>query len=123
MYCTILLWDNFPIMEAAFPFEYPFNLSKIVAIFSPICFVFFRITKMFAANKEDRKRVEKALDLTGLPSGKVSAESDVVFPLFSSLPKFWNHLILTNACDIEMCDFITLRARKYQVPTYFKAYS
>ncbi|KAI5710332.1 hypothetical protein M8J76_004936 [Diaphorina citri] len=28
------------------------------------------ITKMFAANKEDRKRVEKALDLTGLPSGK-----------------------------------------------------
>lgn len=31
----------------------------------------FRITKMFAANKEDRKRVEKALDATGLPSGKV----------------------------------------------------
>lgn len=27
---------------------------------------------MFAQNKEDRKRVEKALDISGLPSGKVS---------------------------------------------------
>lgn len=25
---------------------------------------------MFAQNKEDRKRVEKALDVSGLPSGK-----------------------------------------------------
>lgn len=25
---------------------------------------------MFAQNKEDRKRVEKALDISGLPSGK-----------------------------------------------------
>jgi phosphatidylinositol phospholipase C beta len=26
---------------------------------------------MFAQNREDRKRVEKALDISGLPSGKV----------------------------------------------------
>lgn len=30
----------------------------------------FSIIKMFAQNKEDRKRVEKALDISGLPSGK-----------------------------------------------------
>lgn len=27
---------------------------------------------MFTQNKEDRKRVEKALDISGFPSGKVS---------------------------------------------------
>lgn len=30
------------------------------------------IIKMFTQNKEDRKRVEKALDISGFPSGKVS---------------------------------------------------
>lgn len=35
--------------------------------------------KMFAQNKEDRKRVEKALDMSGLPSGKIET---------LSLPKF-----------------------------------
>jgi len=28
---------------------------------------------MFAQNKDDRKRVEKALDISGFPSGKVSS--------------------------------------------------
>lgn len=28
------------------------------------------IIKIFAQNKEDRKRVEKALDISGIPSGK-----------------------------------------------------
>lgn len=28
------------------------------------------IIKQFASNKEDRRRVEKALDVSGLPSGK-----------------------------------------------------
>ncbi|XP_004536250.1 1-phosphatidylinositol 4,5-bisphosphate phosphodiesterase classes I and II isoform X2 [Ceratitis capitata] len=37
------------------------------------------IIKMFAQNKEDRKRVEKALDMSGLPSGKIET---------LSLPKF-----------------------------------
>nr|XP_036222649.1 1-phosphatidylinositol 4,5-bisphosphate phosphodiesterase classes I and II isoform X2 [Bactrocera oleae] len=37
------------------------------------------IMKMFAQNKEDRKRVEKALDMSGLPSGKIET---------LSLPKF-----------------------------------
>ncbi|XP_036340590.1 1-phosphatidylinositol 4,5-bisphosphate phosphodiesterase classes I and II-like, partial [Rhagoletis pomonella] len=37
------------------------------------------IIKIFAQNKEDRKRVEKALDMSGLPSGKFET---------LSLPKF-----------------------------------
>jgi len=28
---------------------------------------------MFTQNKDDRKRVEKALDISGFPSGKVSS--------------------------------------------------
>ena len=32
---------------------------------------FYSIVKMFAQNKEDRKRVEKALDTSGFPSTKV----------------------------------------------------
>lgn len=35
----------------------------------------FSIIKMFAQNKEDRKRVEKALDISGFPSAKVSVIS------------------------------------------------
>lgn len=31
---------------------------------------FCSIIKVFAQNKEDRKKVEKALDISGLPSGK-----------------------------------------------------
>lgn len=34
--------------------------------------LYFSIIRMFTQNKEDRKRVEKALDISGLPSGKVS---------------------------------------------------
>lgn len=33
------------------------------------CFV-FSIIKQFASNKDDKRRVEKALDVSGLPSGK-----------------------------------------------------
>jgi phosphatidylinositol phospholipase C beta len=32
---------------------------------------FSSVVKLFAQNREDRKRVEKALDISGLPSGKV----------------------------------------------------
>lgn len=35
----------------------------------PICNL-FSIIKQFAAGKDDRRRVEKALDVSGLPSGK-----------------------------------------------------
>jgi phosphatidylinositol phospholipase C, beta len=31
---------------------------------------FFSIIKQFASNKDDKRRVEKALDVSGLPSGK-----------------------------------------------------
>lgn len=30
----------------------------------------FSIIKQFASNKDDKRRVEKALDVSGLPSGK-----------------------------------------------------
>jgi len=43
--------------------------SKIKSIFD----LFYSIIKMFAQNKDDRKRVEKALDISGFPSGKVSS--------------------------------------------------
>jgi len=42
---------------------------KIKSIFD----LFYSIVKMFAQNKDDRKRVEKALDISGFPSGKVSS--------------------------------------------------
>lgn len=42
---------------------------KIRSIFKSVC----SIVKMFAQNKDDRKRVEKALDISGFPSGKVSS--------------------------------------------------
>lgn len=32
----------------------------------------FSIIRIFAQNKDDRKRVEKALDISGFPTGKVS---------------------------------------------------
>lgn len=43
--------------------------SKIKSIFESVC----SIIKMFTQNKDDRKRVEKALDISGFPSGKVSS--------------------------------------------------
>ncbi|XP_034173659.1 phospholipase C at 21C isoform X1 [Osmia lignaria lignaria] len=56
------------------------------------------VIKMFAQNKEDRKRVEKALDISGFPSGK----NDMI-----SLPKFqfedfFNfYKSLTQRSDVE----------------------
>lgn len=37
-------------------------------IISLLCL--FSIIKQFASNKDDKRRVEKALDVSGLPSGK-----------------------------------------------------
>lgn len=49
----------------------------------------FSIVKMFAQNKDDRKRVEKALENTGLPSGKTEtvAVSKFTFEEFYNLYK------------------------------------
>lgn len=38
-------------------------------LFLPVFFR-FSIIKQFASNKDDKRRVEKALDVSGLPSGK-----------------------------------------------------
>ncbi|XP_030384382.1 1-phosphatidylinositol 4,5-bisphosphate phosphodiesterase classes I and II isoform X2 [Scaptodrosophila lebanonensis] len=56
------------------------------------------IIKLFAQNKEDRKRVEKALDVTGLPSGKVDsiAVSKFQFEDFYNLYKY-----LTQRSEVE----------------------
>lgn len=35
-----------------------------------ICSLLHSIIKLFASSKDDRRRVEKALDVSGLPSGK-----------------------------------------------------
>lgn len=46
---------------------------------------------MFAQNKEDRKKVEKALDMTGLPSGKNDAISAQKFQ-FEDFYNFYKNL-------------------------------
>lgn len=48
-------------------------------IYIYIIYCHFSIIRMFTQNKEDRKRVEKALDISGFPSGKVS----VIFIVFN----------------------------------------
>lgn len=52
-------------------------------------YLYFSIVKMFAQNKDDRKRVEKALENTGLPSGKTEtvAVSKFTFEEFYNLYK------------------------------------
>ncbi|KAG7213901.1 hypothetical protein KM043_003103 [Ampulex compressa] len=56
------------------------------------------ITRMFAQNKEDRKRVEKALDISGFPSGK----SDVISLQKFQFEDFFNfYKSLTQRSDVE----------------------
>ncbi|XP_011066449.1 PREDICTED: 1-phosphatidylinositol 4,5-bisphosphate phosphodiesterase classes I and II isoform X3 [Acromyrmex echinatior] len=56
------------------------------------------IVKMFAQNKDDRKRVEKALDISGFPSGK----NDVVPLLKFQFEDFFNfYKSLTQRSDVE----------------------
>lgn len=42
------------------------SFSPSFSVFRPL----FSIIKHFASNKDDKRRVEKALDVSGLPSGK-----------------------------------------------------
>lgn len=62
------------------------NLSAIVVVYVPlymyisilcVC-IFYSILKMFTQNKEERKRIEKALDSSGLASGKVCIRNDFI---------------------------------------------
>nr|ACD69415.1 phospholipase C [Spodoptera littoralis] len=56
------------------------------------------IIKHFAQNKEDRKRVEKALDVSGLPSGKVDSCSLLKF----QFEDFFNlYKCLTQTSEVE----------------------
>ncbi|XP_031845636.1 phospholipase C at 21C isoform X3 [Nomia melanderi] len=56
------------------------------------------IIKMFAQNKEDRKRVEKALDISGFPSGK----NDVIALQKFQFEDFFNfYKSLTQRSDVE----------------------
>ncbi|CAK9830241.1 1-phosphatidylinositol 4,5-bisphosphate phosphodiesterase classes I and II [Anthophora retusa] len=56
------------------------------------------IVRMFAQNKDDRKRVEKALDLSGFPSGKNDVISLQKFQ-FEDFFKFYKSL--TERSDVE----------------------
>lgn len=53
---------------------------------------------MFAQNKDDRKRVEKALDISGLPSGKNDAISIQKFQ-FEDFFNFYKNL--TQRTEVE----------------------
>lgn len=53
---------------------------------------------MFAQNKEDRKRVEKALDISGLPSGKNDTISGEKFQ-FEDFFNFYKNL--TQRSEVE----------------------
>lgn len=53
---------------------------------------------MFAQNKEDRKRVEKALDVSGLPSGKNDTISVEKFQ-FEDFFNFYKNL--TQRSEVE----------------------
>lgn len=58
----------------------------------------YSIIKMFAQNKEDRKRVEKALDISGLPSGK----NDTINPQKFQFEDFFNfYKNLTQRTEVE----------------------
>lgn len=85
------------------------------------------IIKMFTANKEDRKRVEKALDISGLPSGKndtISTEKfqfEDFFNLYKNLAqrteveKVFNDLVGTpkrhNMTATQLVDFLNKTQR------------
>lgn len=44
-------------------------LTHSLTLFLSLCLI-YSIIKHFAASKDDRRRVEKALDVSGMPSGK-----------------------------------------------------
>ncbi|XP_031353442.1 1-phosphatidylinositol 4,5-bisphosphate phosphodiesterase classes I and II isoform X2 [Photinus pyralis] len=85
------------------------------------------VIKMFTSNKEDRKRVEKALDISGLPSGKndtISIEKfqfEDFFNLYKSLTqrseveKVFNELVGTpkrhNMTAAQLVDFLNKTQR------------
>lgn len=56
------------------------------------------VLKMFAQNKDDRKRVEKALDISGLPSGKSDTISIQKFQ-FEDFFNFYKNLTLRSEVE------------------------
>ena len=59
--------------------KYIIHINVIRYIYIYFIYCYFSIIRMFTQNKEDRKRVEKALDISGFPSGKVS----IIFYIFN----------------------------------------
>ncbi|KAG5321446.1 PIP1 phosphodiesterase, partial [Pseudoatta argentina] len=74
------------------------------------------IVKMFAQNKDDRKRVEKALDISGFPSGK----NDAVPLLKFQFEDFFNfYKSLTQRSDVEkVFEGIIGRRKVMSVPQF-----
>ncbi|RWS30766.1 1-phosphatidylinositol 4:5-bisphosphate phosphodiesterase classes I and II-like protein, partial [Leptotrombidium deliense] len=63
------------------------------------------VVKLFAQHKDDRKRVEKALETCGLPSGKNDSINPEVFTLGVFLD-FYKHLVLRNEVN-KIFDHLT----------------
>ncbi|XP_015782614.1 1-phosphatidylinositol 4,5-bisphosphate phosphodiesterase classes I and II [Tetranychus urticae] len=56
------------------------------------------LIKLFAQHKDDKKRVEKALDFTNIPTGKSSSFDPDKFPLETFL-QFYKHLVVRSEVD------------------------
>ena len=54
--------------------------------------------KQYAQHKDDKKRVEKAMDFTNIPTGKSSSFDPDKFPLETFL-QFYKHLVVRSEVD------------------------
>lgn len=55
-------------MNYLFLWNFNWIVESFINVSMKLCH--FSIIKLFASNKDDKRRVEKALDISGLPSGK-----------------------------------------------------
>lgn len=86
-----------------FPYH-QYNITKIYVFSS-----YSSIVKLFAQNKDDRKKVEKGLDASGLPSGK----SDTISPSKFQFEDFFTfYKNLTQRSEVEKV-FETLWVEKH----------
>ncbi|XP_075154088.1 phospholipase C at 21C isoform X2 [Haematobia irritans] len=76
------------------------------------------IVKMFAQNKDDRKRVEKALENTGLPSGKLEAVPMSKFT-FEEFYNLYKNLTQRNEVEKVFDNLVGNTKRKHMTTNQF----
>ncbi|XP_011296574.1 1-phosphatidylinositol 4,5-bisphosphate phosphodiesterase classes I and II isoform X2 [Musca domestica] len=76
------------------------------------------IVKMFAQNKDDRKRVEKALENTGLPSGKTETVPISKFT-FEEFYNLYKNLTQRNEVEKVFDNLVGNTKRKYMTTNQF----